>query len=62
MLLPLVGFDRRCYRLGYGGGFYDRSLAQFRERGQQVIAVGLADEQHCPIHCRSKPPTNASTA
>ena len=49
MLLPLVGFDSRCYRLGYGGGFYDRSLARFRERGQQVIAVGLAyDEQHCP--------------
>lgn len=49
MLLPLVGFDSRCYRLGYGGGFYDRSLAQFRERGQAVIAVGLAyDEQHWP--------------
>ncbi|CAI8403266.1 MAG: 5-formyltetrahydrofolate cyclo-ligase [Rhodospirillaceae bacterium] len=47
MLLPLVGFDSRCYRLGYGGGFYDRSLAQVRARGQQVIAVGLAyDEQH----------------
>ena len=49
MLLPLVGFDSRCYRLGYGGGFYDRSLARFRERDQRVIAVGLAyDEQHCP--------------
>ena len=49
MLLPLVGFDSRCYRLGYGGGFYDRSLAQLRERGQAVIAVGLAyDEQHWP--------------
>ena len=49
MLLPLVGFDSRCFRLGYGGGFYDRSLAQFRERGQAVIAVGLAyDEQHWP--------------
>ena len=49
MLLPLVGFDSRCYRLGYGGGFYDRSLAQVRAHGQQVIAVGLAyDEQHWP--------------
>ena len=24
---PVVGFDPTCYRLGYGGGFYDRTLA-----------------------------------
>lgn len=27
LLIPCVGFDERCYRLGYGGGFYDRTLA-----------------------------------
>ena len=27
LLVPLVGFDPRRYRLGYGGGYYDRTLA-----------------------------------
>ena len=41
MLVPLLAFDRRGYRMGYGGGFYDRSLAEARLR-RQVIAAGLA--------------------
>jgi 5,10-methenyltetrahydrofolate synthetase len=28
LLIPCVGFDRQRYRLGYGGGFYDRTLAR----------------------------------
>lgn len=27
IVLPCLGFDQRCFRLGYGGGFYDRTLA-----------------------------------
>jgi len=44
ILLPLVGFDSQCFRLGYGGGFYDRTLALFREQGRRVRAIGLAFE------------------
>ena len=40
LLVPLLAFDRAGYRLGYGGGFYDRSLAGLRPHG--VVAVGIA--------------------
>lgn len=38
LVVPLVGFDDGCYRLGYGGGFYDRTLAALRPR---PTAVGV---------------------
>ncbi|PPB80255.1 5-formyltetrahydrofolate cyclo-ligase [Albidovulum inexpectatum] len=41
LIVPLVAFDRRGYRLGYGGGFYDRTLARLRARGP-VTAIGFA--------------------
>lgn len=45
VLVPLLAFDRAGYRLGYGGGFYDRSLAELRAR-KPLVAVGVAyDEQ-----------------
>jgi 5-formyltetrahydrofolate cyclo-ligase len=40
LLVPLLGFDRRGGRLGYGGGFYDRTLARLRAAGP-VLAVGV---------------------
>ena len=42
VLLPLVGFDDHLFRLGYGGGFYDRTLDLFRQQGRSVVAIGLA--------------------
>lgn len=41
LLVPMLAFDARGYRLGYGGGFYDRTLAQLRACGP-VLAVGFA--------------------
>ena len=41
VIVPLVAFDRFGGRLGYGGGFYDRTLEGLRSRGP-VYAVGYA--------------------
>lgn len=41
ILTPLLAFDRSGARIGYGGGFYDRSLAELR-RGGTVLAIGVA--------------------
>jgi len=41
VIAPLVGFDRDCYRLGYGGGFFDRTLAALEPR-PLAIGVGYA--------------------
>ena len=44
-LVPLLAFDDDGYRLGYGGGFYDRTLAAVRA-AKPVVVIGLAyDEQ-----------------
>ncbi|WP_415020937.1 5-formyltetrahydrofolate cyclo-ligase [Aestuariivirga sp.] len=39
-LAPLVGWDNKCYRLGYGGGYFDRTLAVLSPR-PWTIGVGL---------------------
>ena len=44
LIVPLLAFDARGWRLGYGGGFYDRTLRELRAR-KAVIAVGLAHDQ-----------------
>jgi 5-formyltetrahydrofolate cyclo-ligase len=41
LIVPLLAFDRRGFRLGYGGGFYDRTLEKLRAEGP-VLAIGLA--------------------
>ena len=41
LIVPLLGFDKACYRLGYGGGFYDRTLARRRE---QIHTIGVGFE------------------
>ena len=41
LLVPMLAFDRKGYRLGYGGGFYDRTLEKLREL-KKVVAIGVA--------------------
>lgn len=41
LVVPLVAFDRKGFRLGYGGGFYDRTLEGLRTLGP-VTAIGFA--------------------
>jgi 5-formyltetrahydrofolate cyclo-ligase len=41
LLVPLLSFDRAGYRLGYGGGFYDRTLEKLRTV-KPVTAIGVA--------------------
>ena len=41
LLVPMLAFDRRGYRLGYGGGFYDRTLERLRETCEP-LAIGVA--------------------
>jgi 5-formyltetrahydrofolate cyclo-ligase len=46
VLVPLLGFDRRGHRLGYGGGYYDRSFAFLHGRGAPahplLVGIGYA--------------------
>jgi 5-formyltetrahydrofolate cyclo-ligase len=51
LIVPLVGFDRAHYRLGYGGGFYDRTLAAAAPR-PHTIGVGYADAELPTIYPR----------
>ena len=40
LVVPLVGFDAQGYRLGYGGGFYDRTIAAMTAK-PRTIGVGF---------------------
>ena len=40
LIVPLLACDREGWRLGYGGGFYDRTLAGLRSR-RRVTAIGV---------------------
>mgnify|MGYP000398038091 CR=1 FL=1 len=41
LLVPLLAFDAAGYRLGFGAGYYDRTLAKLRAAGT-VVAIGIA--------------------
>lgn len=42
LLVPMLAFDLRGHRLGYGGGYYDRTLAALRANNPDLLAIGIA--------------------
>jgi 5-formyltetrahydrofolate cyclo-ligase len=58
LIVPLLAFDRRGFRLGYGGGFYDRTLEGLRAR-KAVLAIGFAygaqEMDEVPIELTDQP-------
>jgi len=52
VLAPLVGFDRQCYRLGYGGGYFDRTLAALSPP-PRAIGVGFELSQIETIYAQA---------
>jgi 5,10-methenyltetrahydrofolate synthetase len=49
VIAPVVGFDPDCFRLGYGGGYFDRTLAALPSR-PMVIGVGHSTARLATIH------------
>lgn len=49
VIAPVVGYDPLCFRLGYGGGFFDRTLAAMA-RKPLVIGVGYSLQAIATIH------------
>jgi 5-formyltetrahydrofolate cyclo-ligase len=66
IIVPLVAFDRKNYRLGMGGGYYDRFIAHLHTSGQYPFLLGVAfDEQFCdhlPLDPWDQPLNAVSTA
>ncbi|MDI4664920.1 5-formyltetrahydrofolate cyclo-ligase [Xanthobacter autotrophicus] len=58
LLVPLAAFDRRGFRVGYGAGFYDRTLAVLRAQ-RSVRAIGFAfacqEVEHVPAEGHDEP-------
>ena len=48
LIVPLLAYDRDCYRLGWGGGFYDRTLAANSEIKAFGFAYGAQIVDHVP--------------
>ncbi len=49
VIAPIVGFDGACYRLGYGGGYFDRTLAAITT-ARRVFGVGYAQFRIATIY------------
>lgn len=59
LIVPLLAFDLKGHRIGYGGGYYDRTLKALRADNSDVVAIGVAyDNQkldRVPAHDYDQP-------
>ncbi|MDB5539832.1 MAG: 5-formyltetrahydrofolate cyclo-ligase [Devosia sp.] len=56
ILMPLLGFDKHGTRLGYGGGYYDRTLASLARRPRLIgFAFALQEVDHIPRDAHDVP-------
>lgn len=58
MLVPFLAFDKNGYRLGYGGGFYDKKIAQLAQNNDLItIGIGFDNQliDEVPIEPHDKP-------
>lgn len=56
VLVPTLGFGPNGERLGYGGGYYDRSLAKLAENNRALVTIGIAwSEGRIPEDAGFKP-------
>lgn len=54
-IVPMLAFDRRGNRLGFGGGYYDATLAHYRAK-KEILIVGLAyAQQACLFNLPAEP-------
>jgi len=55
VLMPLAAFDAKGNRIGYGGGFYDRTIAHMHARGLDPRLIGLAFDCQEVDHIAAEP-------
>jgi 5-formyltetrahydrofolate cyclo-ligase len=49
LIVPLLAFDRRGHRMGYGKGHYDATIASLRKKNKKFLTVGLCYAQQAVL-------------
>jgi 5-formyltetrahydrofolate cyclo-ligase len=54
LFVPLLAFDLKGYRIGYGKAYYDGGLSRLREK-KKIVAVGLGFDEQCVENVPTEP-------